>query len=379
MTGGTPAADAVIVGGGFFGAALARHLATQGRRVQLVERSGLLLGRASYANQARVHLGYHYPRSVLTASRSLHNAARFQREFAECVIDDFTHCYAIGRTFTKVSARQFAQFCARIGAPLSPAPASIRTLFTAALIEDVFVVPEPAFDAVRLRTRLAADLADAGVDVHLDTEAIRVAALPGGGLRTTLRHGGATREVDAVRVFNCTYSRLNALLAASGLPLIALKHEAAEMALLHPPPALARGAVTVMCGPFFSCMPFPALGLHTLSHVRYTPHDAWFDDPQRPWHDAEAVTPRPRSSHAVAMLRDAARYLPAMADSRLAGALWETKTVLPRSENDDGRPILVRTDHGLPGLTCIAGAKVDNIYDLFDSPEVVTAAAGRAG
>ena len=26
-----------------------------------------------------------------------------------------------------------------------------------------------------------------------------------------------------------------------------------------------------MCGPFFSAMPFPARGLHTLSHVRYTP------------------------------------------------------------------------------------------------------------
>lgn len=66
------------------------------------------------------------------------------------------------------------------------------------------------------------------------------------------------------------------------------------------------------------------------------------------------------------MLRDATRYLPLMAGSRPVDSLWEVKTVLPRSEVDDSRPILVRVGHGLPGLTCIAGAKLDNLYDMFD-------------
>jgi glycine/D-amino acid oxidase-like deaminating enzyme len=378
MDSGTPRADpapgrpefevaALVIGGGFFGAALARQLGRTGRRVLLVERAAGLLTRASYTNQARVHLGYHYPRSFLTASRSLRNAPRFRTEFADCVVDDFAHYYAIGRTLSKVNARQFEVFCRRIGAPLAPAPAAMRRQFNPALIEDVFAVPEPAFDADKLRARLTADLADAGVDVRLDTEAVRVAPGAGGRLRTTLVTAGQAIDVEAPQVFNCTYSRLNGLLAASGLPLIPLKHELAEMVLIEPPPLLAHAAVTVMCGPFFSCMPFPARGLHTLSHVRYTPHRSWIDDPARPWHDPLSVMASLPPSHAPAMVRDATRYLPAFAGCRVVESMWEVKSILPRSEVDDSRPILLKAHHGLPGLTCIAGAKVDNIYDLFDS------------
>ncbi len=49
------------------------------------------------------------------------------------------------------------------------------------------------------------------------------------------------------------------------------------MALMKMPPALNELGITVMDGPFFSLMPFPARSLHTLSHVRYTPHFSWQD------------------------------------------------------------------------------------------------------
>jgi hypothetical protein len=43
------------------------------------------------------------------------------------------------------------------------------------------------------------------------------------------------------------------------------------------------------------------------------------------------------------------------------------KTVLPQSEVDDSRPVLHRKDCGLPGLTCILGGKIDNVYDMMDT------------
>ena len=61
-------------------------------------------------------------------------------------------------------------------------------------------------------------------------------------------------------VFCCGYAQTNAVAAASGLPVIPLKHELAEMALVEVPPALKQWGVTVMDGPFFSCMPFPTRG-----------------------------------------------------------------------------------------------------------------------
>src|SRR6266496_2767456 len=77
--------DAVVIGGGFYGASLALELKSRLERVLLLEREARLLRRASYVNQARVHNGYHYPRSVLTALRSRHNYVRFRERFPDAI------------------------------------------------------------------------------------------------------------------------------------------------------------------------------------------------------------------------------------------------------------------------------------------------------
>ncbi|MDA8059788.1 MAG: FAD-dependent oxidoreductase, partial [Nitrospiraceae bacterium] len=63
--------DAIVIGGGFYGATIAHYLKTQRKfkKVALIERGQGLLLRASYNNQARVHNGYHYPRNFTTAYR----------------------------------------------------------------------------------------------------------------------------------------------------------------------------------------------------------------------------------------------------------------------------------------------------------------------
>lgn len=356
--------DNLIVGGGFFGCSVARYMATCGQSALLVDQEADLLQRASYNNQARVHQGYHYPRSLLTALRSRVNFGRFIQDYPECVVGDFTKYYAVGRKFSNVTAAQFWTFCERIGAPIERAPQDVRVLFDADLIEDVFLVKEWAFDAVKLKERMRAELRSAAVEVALQTRAVCVTPASDDALDVALvgREGECT--IRARRVFNCTYSGINHLLAASRLPIIPLKHEGTEMALVEPPALLKRLGITVMCGPFFSIMPFPARGLHTLSHVRYTPHHSWEDraDVQQP-----PAGHRPElHSQFEHMVRDARRYLPCLADCEYRGSLWEVKTVLPASEGDDSRPILFRPHHGLPSLFCIMGGKIDNVYDVMD-------------
>lgn len=38
----------------------------------------------------------------------------------------------------------------------------------------------------------------------------------------------------------------------------------------------------------------------------------------------------------------------------------------PAQAGDHGRPILFKRDHGIAGLTCIMGSKIDNVYDVMD-------------
>ena len=136
------------------------------------------------------------------------------------------------------------------------------------------------------------------------------------------------------------------------------------MALMQAPGVLKEIGVTVMDGPFFSMMPFPARGLHTLSHVRYTPHFSWKDE--RGIDPYKKLDEYDRASRANLMVRDAARYLPTILEAKYVDSLFEVKTVLVKNEGDDGRPILFEKHAELPGCYSVLGGKIDNIYDVFE-------------
>jgi glycine/D-amino acid oxidase-like deaminating enzyme len=364
--------DAVVIGGGFYGATLALELRRKMGRVALVEREPSLLKRASYSNQARIHNGYHYPRSILTALRSRQSYNRFCDDYPDAIAGDFTTVYAVARRLSKVNAQQYERFCRRIGADIAPAPKEIRDLFDDDLIEAAFVVNEFAFDAVAIARALDDSLARAGVKVMTGCEASAIETGSPNLVHTRDFTTDWPVTLAAVNVFNCTYSATNRILSASNLPLLPLRHELAELALVEVPEHLKNIGITVMDGPFFSVMPFPATGHHSFSHVRYTPHLTWTESAT-----AQPIVPKNADSNFAHMLRDAVRYVPSLAGTRYVHSLWETKTILPNRDRDDSRPALIHRA-GDTKLWSIVGAKIDGIYDLLDSIfEQVSPSAAR--
>ena len=136
-------------------------------------------------------------------------------------------------------------------------------------------------------------------------------------------------------------------------------------------PAVLSGlGITVLDGPFFSMLPFPARGaLHTLSHVRYTPHCHWQDE--RGINPYERLDSYGRASRVDRMIRDSSRILPALNDSKYVDSLFEIKTVLEKNEADDGRPILFESHVDLPGCFSVLGGKIDNIYDVLNKMDTL--------
>lgn len=359
--------DAVIIGGGFYGAAIAVYLAKERRlpNVLLLESETKLLSRASFNNQARVHNGYHYPRSFTTAFRSRVNLPKFVQDWPQSVKRDFTKLYAIARRNSKVTARQFSRFCDEIGAKISPAEAALRNLFDDRLIENVFRVEEYAFDSTRLAEWATRELRENGVTVRLNTRATAISKADNGELAVTLQQAGADAEQVAARyVINTCYSGINQFGGDFPGTHTPIKHEISEMALVKVPPVLSDIGITVMDGPFFSVMPFPARGLHTLSHVRYTPHLNWQDE--RGLDPYAKLAAYERASRYDRMIRDVGRYVPAIYESKYVDSLFEVKTVLTKNESDDGRPILFERYGALPGCYSVLGGKIDNIYDVFE-------------
>lgn len=360
--------DAMVIGGGFYGTAIAIYLKKQRgfSNVALIERESGLLLRASYNNQARVHNGYHYPRSFTTAFRSQVNLPRFVQDYPQAIKRDFTKLYAIARRNSKVTAQQFDRFCREIGAKLEPAPDTMRSLFEPRLIEEVFLVEEYAFDASKLADWAKQEINECGIEVRLNTHVLAFRTAKDG--LSVECENNTTEVLNCRYIFNCTYSGLNQFAGNFPGTQTKLKHEITEMALMQAPSELAGLGVTVMDGPFFSMMPFPARGLHTLSHVRYTPHLSWLDQAGvDPYQRLESYH---RETRVDRMVRDVARYMPAVQVAQYVESLFEVKTILVKNEGDDGRPILFEKHTDLPGCYSILGGKIDNIYDVLEKLDV---------
>jgi len=356
--------DAIVIGGGFYGCVIAIYLAKQRnfKRVLLLEKESTLLSRASYNNQARVHNGYHYPRSFTTAYRSRINLPKFIQDWPNSVKQDFTKLYAIGRKNSKVTAKQFQRFCLDIGAKIKPVNISLKSLFDPNLVEEIFLVEEYAFDSTQLAIWAKDELQKCGVQIHFETCVTSILKGPEQTLFVKTKTQQQNETTASSRyIFNCTYSGLNQFEGNFPGTTARLKQEITEMALIKVPPILQDLGITMMDGPFFSMMPFPAKGLHTLSHVRYTPHLSWNDaqgiDPYAKLKQCDQTTRFDR------MLRDTSRYIPSIATAKYVESLFEVKTVLLKNESDDGRPILFEKHLQLPGCYSILGGKIDNIYD----------------
>jgi hypothetical protein len=121
----------------------------------------------------------------------------------------------------------------------------------------------------------------------------------------------------------------------------------------------------VMDGPFFSSMPYPTEKLYSLAHVRYTPHFSWVDS-SKDLSPSQITDHLPKVSRWRHMVQDAKRFLPCMEGVRYRHSLFDVKTVLLKNELDDGRPILLHRHPESPRIYSVMGAKIDNIYDLFE-------------
>lgn len=169
-----------VVGGGVFGATTAVDLARAGADVDLYEaQSDLLLG-ATARCQARLHSGYHYPRSDATAAAARDAAPEFEARYPQAIRRAAQHYVIAGDS--RVSADEYLEFCHRLGLPyeiVEPPQVHGAQLCVR--------VPEAFIDVDILRRILRRDLAMAGVDVLYETPG--GAPMPGYDLTVMATYG----------------------------------------------------------------------------------------------------------------------------------------------------------------------------------------------
>lgn len=357
--------DAVVVGAGFYGSIISVYLKKNKglNKILLLEKDSEIMKRSSSNNQARIHNGYHYPRSFLTASRSHANFSRFIDDWSLSVKKEFINIYAIARNNSKISGYQFKKFCNKVNIPIKEANQSIKKKFNKSLVSDIFLTEEYVFDTNTLKQLVLNIIKKNNINLELNTTFNKILKKNNKKIISEILFKEKKINISSDFIFNCTYSSLNQINEKMFQTKNQLKHEITEIALIKPPIALNNMGITIMDGPFFSILPFPKKKLHSISHVKYTPHYEWLDNPHI---NPEAVLNNfLKKTNINKIIRDASRYLPVVKDSKYIESFFEVKTILTKNDNDDGRPILFEESKSITGLYSILGGKLDNIYDIL--------------
>lgn len=364
--------DKIIIGAGLYGIYAAHRCAAKGQSVLVIERDDAPFARATYINQARVHMGYHYPRSYATAIKSAHYFQRFMQDYGDCVLTDFDQVYATSSHFSWTNAAEFRRFCK--AAEIRCDDVSPDKYFQNNMCDGAFLTEEYTYDAKLLGKRLLAELA------QMPTAEIRCRTLPqkiqkdDAAYTLTLSDG---QQVQTPFLLNATYASVNQIQAMLGLEPFRIKYELCEIILCTVSPALKDTGITVMDGPFFSIMPFGKTGLHSLTSVTFTPHVTSYDALPTfacQQHAQSECTPqslancnncpaKPQSAWPF-MSTLARKYLRPEYGFAYKESLFSMKPILKASEIDDSRPTLVRMQTQQPTYVSVLSGKINTVYDL---------------
>jgi hypothetical protein len=370
--------DFVVIGGGIFGCYSALYLAGKGAKVALIEKEDRLFQKASLVNQARLHSGYHYPRSVATAAMSDEHKERFTQEHRPFVNAAFEKYYAIDRFGSFTDPVQFERFCEYLKIPCERI--SAHPLFNFERLEALYKTEEHSFDPILLGNYYRQRIADTpAIQVFTNTQITQAEAIGHTwelAINTTVQGKKDEFILTTPVVINATYAATNGINQLFGLQHLALSHEISEIAFVKSD-LFAEKGLTVMDGPFGSIMPYGLSGLLSLSSVAYTHHKISLED--TPHFDCQTILdpacrpeapgictecPRRPESNARKMLAQMQQYFDDSVQFEHLFSYFTIKSKLKASHIDDGRPTEIALLSETPRFYCLFAGKINSIYEV---------------
>lgn len=364
--------DKIIIGAGLYGLYSAELCGRNGEKVKVLEYDREPFSRATYINQARVHMGYHYPRSFSTAIKSAHYFERFMDDYKFCILEEFDQVYATSSKFSWTNAEQFKKFCKATNIRCDEV--SPDNYFNSGTCDGAFITREYTYDAHILKNYLINKI-DSYPNVEIQYEA-RITSIKqvGSHYQISLMNG---EILTTDFLLNATYASTNQISKMLGFEPFKIKYELCEIILCTVNDKLKNVGITVMDGPFFSIMPFGKTGYHSLTSVTFTPHITSYDllptfecqlrsnghcKPEQ-LGNCNTCPSKPQSAWAY-MSNMARKYLKDEFGFEYSHSLFSMKPILKASEIDDSRPTVIKQFSSNPTFISVLSGKINTVYDL---------------
>ena len=365
--------DKIIIGAGLYGLYSALFCCKRGQKVLILECDSAPFKRATYINQARVHQGYHYPRSISTAMKSAGYFERFNKDYGFCVNKEFDQIYATSSQYSWTDGKQFKEFCVAANIPCEELHPG--NYFKNGMCDGVFRTREYTYDAMILKEYFLEQLSEYPSLVKIKY-GVMITEID----RDTDTYIISTQDGEAYKagfVLNATYAGTNQILDMAGFEKFGIKYELCEIILCDVNDNLKNIGFTVMDGPFFSIMPFGKTGYHSLTSVTFTPHTTSYDGvPTFPCQEKSGGfcstfhlgncndCPAKPATAFPYMANLARKYMLDDYQFTYNKSLFSMKPILMSSEIDDSRPTVIRKYSENPTFVGVLSGKINTVYDL---------------
>jgi len=308
-----------------FGVTAAVELSNAGYTVTLYEQQDDILKAASGSNHWRLHRGYHYPQSSVTAEKTLETEPLFHKRYADAVIEGTDHYYAIAED-SWVGFDDYADFMDSHGLEYETVDSE---LVNNDRIEQVVQVNENHVSVEELRQLCWDELREAGVRTQLETTVPSIEAVE-----------------DADYFVIATYANLNTLLTDGHELRRKYKYEVCEVPMVTLPDSYAGTNIIVVYGPFMSIDPwgetdhFLMGDYNNMRHHSTTGYVPEVPDKFEEFLNRGLIT-EPEISNFDSFREHGRKYIPGVGDAEYAGSFFTIRTILPDVEETDARPTLV--------------------------------------
>lgn len=364
--------DKIIIGSGFYGLYSALFCGKKGDNVLVIEYDDSSFKRASYINQARVHMGYHYPRSYSTAIKSSSYFKRFNDDYGFCILDSFDKIYATSKNFTWTNAKQFKNFCKSTNIICDEV--FTNEYFNEGMCDGAFLTKEYTYDAQILKNFFLDEIKKyPNIQIRYKQKINDVKIIN----ENYLINLESNVIVQSGFILNASYASVNQILDVFKFEKFKIKYELCEVIICKVNDELRNKGFTIMDGPFFSIMPFGKTGFHSLTSVSDTPHKTCKD--LLPKFDCQDKSKGFCSSKQLGNCNDcnvkpetswfymknlASKYLKSKFSFEYSHSLFSVKPILMNSEINDSRPTVLRQFSSKPFFYSVLSGKINTVYDL---------------
>lgn len=371
--------DVIIIGGGIYGIHAAFNDKFKNKKVLIIEKENDILKGASFINQARLHNGYHYPRSYETAKGASNFFEKCYKEFSFAINKSFDSIYAISNHGSLTDSKTFENFCDNVSIPYKEINKNI--FFKSDTVEKAYITKEYVFDIDLIREYYHQKIEKQKNIIIKFKRYIKNVKNDEKKYILYLDNG---EVVSSNIIISTVYSNINYINKLFKQKTIDIKYELCEVQLVEVNEKLKDYAITIMDGPFFSIMPFGKKNIHTLTSVNFTPHEASFSVLPNFSCQKEnkscgksfinncnecSYKPKPDiqlfSDLYQKFIKDDFKY-------KYYDSLFTVKPILTSSEYDDARPTIIKKYTSEPTFIACLSGKFSTIYllDEFIEKEI---------